>query len=147
MPVTIRCGGLNDVAAMLEVEQRAVGAAHWTGEQYHKLIEGGVVLVAEENGRYCGFICAKAVLGEWEIENIVVSGECLRRGIGSRLLRDLLRRADKAAASAILLEVRESNVAARGLYEKHGFREVGRRRMYYKDPPEDAVLYRLRIDG
>jgi [ribosomal protein S18]-alanine N-acetyltransferase len=47
---------------------------------------------------------------------------------------------------AILLEVRKSNLAARGLYEKQGFREVGRRRTYYADPEEDAILYALRFD-
>jgi ribosomal-protein-alanine N-acetyltransferase len=46
-----------------------------------------------------------------------------------------------------LLEVRESNASARGLYEKQGFREAGRRRGYYTDPVEDAILYSLRFDG
>jgi len=61
-------------------------------------------------------------------------------------LRELIRRAESEAASAILLEVRESNLPARRLYEKHGFREVGRRRVYYQDPADDAVLYALRFD-
>ncbi len=47
----------------------------------------------------------------------------------------------------ILLEVRESNLPARRLYEKHAFRDVGRRRMYYKDPAEDAILYELSLEG
>ena len=50
------------------------------------------------------------------------------------------------SASAILLEVRESNRLARQLYEKRGFSEVGRRRAYYRDPVEDSILYAFRFD-
>jgi ribosomal-protein-alanine N-acetyltransferase len=150
MPVAIRSAALNDVSAILAIEQQAPGAAHWTAEQYQKLVGSGVVLVAEEAaeeaGKLCGFVCAKAVAGEWEIENIVVAAEFLGRGVANELLRALIQRAANGAASAILLEVRESNLPARRLYEKNGFREVGRRRVYYRDPVEDAILYALRFD-
>ena len=146
MPVAIRSAALNDLPAMLAIEQQSPGAAHWTFEQYHKLVGSGVVLVAEEAGSLCGFVCAQAVAGEWEIENVVVAAEFLRRGIANELVRALIQRAESEAASAILLEVRESNLPARGLYEKHGFREVGRRRGYYRDPLEDAILYALRFN-
>ena len=146
MPVVIRSAALNDVPAILVIEQQAPGAAHWTPDQYRKLVGSEVVLVAEEAGRLCGFVCGKAVAGEWEIENVVVATEFLRRGIANELVRELMQRAEIEAASAILLEVRESNLPARRLYEKHGFREVGRRRVYYRDPTEDAILYALRFD-
>jgi len=150
MPVAIRSAALNDVPAILAIERQAPGAAHWTSEQYTKLVAGGVVLVAEpatgEAGKLCGFVCAKTVAGEWEIENVVVSAGFLRRGIANELLRALIQRAKSEAASAILLEVRESNPPARGLYEKNGFRQVGRRPAYYRNPVEDAILYALRFD-
>ena len=146
MLVAIRAAALNDVPAILAIEQQSPGAAHWTREQYNKLVGSGVVLVAEEAGQLCGFVCARAVAGEWEIENVVVAAEFLRRGIANELMRALIQRAKNEVASAILLEVRESNLAARGLYEKHGFREVGCRRVYYRDPVEDAILYALRFD-
>jgi len=150
MPATIRSAALNDVPSILAIEQQAPGAAHWTVEQYKKLVGSGVVLVAEEAteeaGKLCGFVCAKAVAGEWEMENVVVAAEFLRRGIANQLVRELIQRAAEEAASAILLEVRESNLPARRLYEKHGFREVGRRQVYYKDPVEDGILYALRFD-
>ena len=145
MPVAMRSAALDDVPAMLAIEQQAASAAHWTSEQYRTLAGSGIVLVAEEAGKPCGFICAKAIAGEWEIENVVVAAEFLRRGVGHELVRALIQRAQSAAASAILLEVRESNRPARGLYEKHGFREVGQRRAYYRDPVEDAILYGLRF--
>jgi [ribosomal protein S18]-alanine N-acetyltransferase len=151
MPVAVRSAALNDVPAILAIEQPAPGAAHWTSGEYTQLLNGGTVLVAEllaeEAGQLCGFVCAKPVAGEWEIENVVVGGQFLRRGIGSELIRELIRRAESEAVSALLLEVRESNLPARGLYEKHGFREVGRRRAYYQGPVEDAILFTLRFES
>jgi len=147
MPVAIRSAALNDVPAILAIEQQSPSAAHWTSEQYNKLVGSGVVLVAEEAGRLCGFVCAMAVAGEWEIENVAVAAELLRRGIADELVRELIRRAESEAASAILLEVRESNLPARALYEKHGLREVGRRPAYYRNPVEAAILYALRFAG
>jgi ribosomal-protein-alanine N-acetyltransferase len=147
MPVAIRSAALNDVPAILAIEQQAPSAAHWTAERYYKLMGSGVILVAEgAAGELCGFVCAKSVAGEWEIENVVVAAKFLRRGIANELVRELIQRAANEAASALLLEVRESNLPARRLYEKHGFREVGRRRVYYRDPVEDAILYALRFD-
>ena len=145
MPVAIRAAALNDVPAILAIEQQSPSAAHWTSEQYNKLVGSGVVMVAEEAGQLRGFVCAKAVAGEWEIENVVVAAGFLRRGIADELVGELIRRAKNEAASAILLEVRESNLPARALYEKRGFRETGRRRAYYSDPAEGAILYALRF--
>jgi ribosomal-protein-alanine acetyltransferase len=146
MPGAIRSAALDDVPAILALEQQAPSAGHWTPEQYNKLVGSGVALVTEEAGKLCGFICAQAVAGEWEIENVVVAAGFLRRGIANELVRELIRRAQNEAVSAILLEVRESNMPARRLYERHGFREVGQRSTYYHDPVEDAILYTLRFE-
>ena len=146
MPVTIRSAVLNDVPALLAIEQEAASAAHWTREQYAGLVESGIVLLAEEAGNISGFVCAKAVAGDWEIENMVVAKQGRRRGIGSGLLDELLRGVRNQAGAAVWLEVRESNQPARRLYEKHGFRETGRRPRYYGDPVEDAVLYEFRFE-
>jgi ribosomal-protein-alanine acetyltransferase len=146
MPVAVRTADLHDLPAILAIEQRAPSAAHWTSDQYSKLLRDGIVLVAEEAGTLRGFLCAKAVAGEWEVENVVVAAEFLRRGIADGLLRDLIQRARNQAVPAILLEVRDFNLPARRLYEKHGFRQEGRRRGYYLEPTEDAILYALRID-
>src|ERR1017187_4798067 len=146
MPVAVRPATSTEVAAILAIERQSPSAPHWTSEQYNNLLRNGVVLVSEEAGKLAGFICAKAVAGEWEIENVVVAPEFLRRGIASRLLSRLIQQARNAEASAILMEVRESNEPARRLYEKHDFRDVGRRRAYYNDPVEDAILYVVRFD-
>jgi ribosomal-protein-alanine N-acetyltransferase len=163
MQMAIHAAALHNVPAILALERQTPGAAHWSLEQYEKLVRGGVVLLAEhvtepvvepapapckspkEQGVLCGFICARAIETEWEIENFVVAAEFLRHGIGDALVGVLIQRAENEFASAILLEVRESNLPARSLYDKHGFREVGRRREYYRDPVEDAILYALRF--
>jgi [ribosomal protein S18]-alanine N-acetyltransferase len=146
MPVAIRSAANKDVPAILAIEQSSPGAAQWTGEKYNNLLANGIILLAEEAGQLCGFVCAKAVAGEWEIENVAVTPDFHRRGVATELLRELIRRAETTAASAILLEVRESNLPARRLYEKHGFRQEGRRRMYYRGPAEDAILYARRFE-
>src|SRR5580704_14952641 len=101
MPVVIRSAALNDVPAILAIEQQAPGAAHWTADQYSKLVDSGVVLVADEAGQLCGFVCAKGVAGEWEIENVVVAAAFQRRGIASELVGELIQRAGNGAAPAI----------------------------------------------
>ena len=152
MPV-IRAATLDDVPALLLIEQKAASAAHWTHEQYERRVVEGLILVAEEvageepqePGSIRGFVCARVVAGEWEIENIVVTEEMRRRGIADELLREFVRRARTQNATAVWLEVRESNVPARRLYEKHGFHESGRRRGYYGNPAEDAMVYVFRL--
>jgi ribosomal-protein-alanine N-acetyltransferase len=146
MPILIRPAELSDLPAILQIEQQAPLAAHWTFRQYKNLLNGVVILVAEESANLRGFICAKEVAGEWEIENIVVAAGYQRQGIADKLLRVFILQARSANASAILLEVRDSNHPARMLYEKHGFRDQGRRRNYYNHPIEDAILYSLRFD-
>jgi ribosomal-protein-alanine acetyltransferase len=96
-----------------------------------------------DDARVEAFAVAKRIEPECEIENIIVNPERQRRGLGERLLGELLNCLRGKACEAVFLEVRESNLPARGLYEKFGFREVGRRVKYYVQPQEDAVVYRF----
>ena len=66
-----------------------------------------------------------------------------RRGIGEELIKSLVREGIKKKLSFITLEVRESNENARKLYAKQGFKEVGRRKRFYRLPDEDGILYTL----
>ncbi len=99
----------------------------------------------QNEGQVCGFLCVRIVAGEWEIENVVVGQNMRRQGIGTLLMQSVIKKWQEAAGTALLLEVRESNIAARALYERHGLREVGRRSAYYRDPSETAILYTLRL--
>jgi ribosomal-protein-alanine N-acetyltransferase len=145
--VTIRCATVADIPAMRAVEASAATAAHWTPETYDSLFRPDslrrLMLVLEDSNGIIGFVVALCCAAEWEIENLAVAHEARRRGVGNRLVGELLAQAEKAGANAVLLEVRESNQAARAMYEKCGFLESGRRSRYYSDPLEDAILYRL----
>ena len=131
---------------MMAIEQHAVTAAHWKPDDYEWMFQAGaperVALVIEE-AAVEGFIVAKVLESEWEIENVAISGPARRRGHGTRLVGELLDLARGRGALEVLLEVRASNHAARALYEKWAFVESGRRRAYYSDPSEDAILYRF----
>jgi ribosomal-protein-alanine N-acetyltransferase len=145
--LSIRPASATDLPAMMALEKRAATAAHWSGEQYQALFRGSdpgrVALVMQEESGLQGFVIARVLDDEWEIENIVIAGPARRRGLGTRLLGELLDLARGQGAAAVFLEVRESNHAARALYEKWAFLESGHRRRYYRHPEEDAILYRL----
>ena len=102
--------------------------------------EGGVILAAEEGGGLLGYVWARFVLDEGDIGNIAVAPGFRRRGAGAALLKALLEEAARRQAAVVQLEVRESNLAARRLYEKNGFETVGKRKNYYEKPAEDAIL-------
>ncbi len=136
-----------DIPALLALEKDAASAAHWSLAQYQAAFssEGPsrVALVLEEGTSVRGFVIARVLDQEWEIENIAVTGPARRRGLGTRLLGEFLEMARSGGAKAIFLEVRESNLAARDLYEKCAFTESGRRKLYYREPDEDAIGYRI----
>lgn len=137
-----------DIPAMMRLVSHSATAAHWSREQYERAFGGDSprreAWVIVENVLQ-GFLVAHEVAGEWEIENIAVAGPARRRGLGTRLLGEFLRRAQAEGATAIFLEVRESNHAARALYEKWAFIESGCRPRYYSQPQEDAIVYRLAL--
>jgi len=141
--VQVRPATPADLPSLLALEASSLTAAHWSAAEYHRLFteSARVVLVIGE-AAVDGFIVGRALGPEWEIENIVIAPSVQRRGLGTRLVRELLGLAGGRGARAVYLEVRESNRAARALYSKLGFRETGRRRSYYRNPEEDAVVYR-----
>jgi len=141
MPVSFRDAEPDDIPAILAIEQAAAMAAHWNAGQYKVRIQDRNVMVAEKNGEILGFLCVRVAAGDWEIENVVVDARLRRQGIGVGLMRALLEKWQAASGATILLEVRESNASARTLYEKCGLLEAGRRRGYYCNPSEDAILY------
>ena len=136
-----------DIPAMMTLVNHSATAAHWLREQYDRVFGGEMprrlALVIEEAVGMQGFLIAHEIAGEWEIENIAIAGAARRRGLGTRLLGEFLDDARAQHATAVFLEVRESNRAARLLYEKWAFVESGRRPAYYQEPEEDAIVYRL----
>jgi len=143
----IRPATTADIPAIMALEKHAATASHWSEEQYQAAVSPAgparMALVVEEQETVKGFLVARAVDREWEIENIAVAGAARRRGLGTRLLGEFLDIVSAQNAEAVFLEVRESNLAARQLYEKWAFVESGRRPGYYREPEEDAILYRF----
>ena len=97
------------------------------------------IVAQGENGEVLGYAGLHVILDEGYIDNVAVRPEYRRQGIADRLL-DVFCRFGEAHLRFLTLEVRPSNAAAVTLYEKHGFREAGRRKNYYTDPTEDALL-------
>lgn len=98
------------------------------------------LVVAEgEYGSVLGYGIVSAVLGEGCLDKIAVSPDSRRQGVAEKILRTFLRYGAENL-SFLTLEVREKNAAAIALYEKLGFQEVGRRKNYYEDLQEDAIL-------
>lgn len=91
-------------------------------------------------GDLVGYMCYWLVFDELRLMNLAVEPSMRRRGIASDLIRHMLSVGRESGAVRAVLEVRASNVAARSLYERVGFRQVALRRRYYTDPVEDAVL-------
>jgi [ribosomal protein S18]-alanine N-acetyltransferase len=145
----IRSATAEDIPAILAIAGKAEHAAHWPEEQYRGMFEGQtprhLVLVIEERGTVQGFVIGHLLDQECEIENLVVASDFRRRGWGSKLLRSLIDAAHQAGATAFFLEVRESNLAARALYNRTGFVENGRRKRYYREPEEDAIVLTFRL--
>jgi ribosomal-protein-alanine N-acetyltransferase len=98
------------------------------------------VRVVEEEGIVCGLVVFRTMADEAEILNLAVDSTRRRRGIGSRLMEGALAACKMAGVKRIFLEVRDSNDAARKFYLRMGFTQVGRRRKYYLEPMEDALV-------
>jgi ribosomal-protein-alanine N-acetyltransferase len=144
LQMTVRPATSADVAAMRAIEERATTAAHWSETEYQRLFSAEPPRLAFVVGddTVQGFLIARQIGPEWELENIAVVADAQRRGLGSALVRHFLDMVKQRAGESVFLEVRESNTAARALYREHGFVQTGRRRGYYQHPDEDAVLYR-----
>lgn len=106
-----------------------------------------LTLAALQGEKVCGYLGAYRVLDEVYLANLAVFPKEQRKGIGEQLLRALLLRCEAENASFVSLEVRESNLPARALYEKLGFEKAGKRKKFYDDPPEDGVIYTLYFTG
>ena len=162
--VPIRPATAADIPAIMQLERGASTAAHWSEEQYVRLFESGpgaaswrLALVIEQatvekstrdrerKFALAGFLVAQGLDAEWEIENLVVDEAARRHGLGKRLVDELISQARLAGAHSVYLEVRESNRAARALYESVGFVTKGRRKSYYAAPSDDAILYYLSL--
>lgn len=131
----------SDLREVQQIEQRAMPAP-WNEAQLRAETEAGngVALVAECDQQICGYAFFRTCLPECELLHLVVAPECRRRGVGGALLHHAFADFSDRGYGTCFLEVRNSNTAARHLYEKWGFHQVGTRKHYYSQPVEDALL-------
>ncbi len=114
----------------------------WSMKLLTDALSGGFdrFFIAEREGRFCGYGDLRIVAGEGEIARIAVKEDVRRLHVGRELMEAMLDAAERAGAPEVTLEVRESNTAARKLYESCGFAAEGRRKRYYRNPEEDALI-------
>ncbi|HTL04909.1 MAG TPA: ribosomal protein S18-alanine N-acetyltransferase [Gemmatimonadales bacterium] len=142
----IRPASAADVAELAELEQ-ACFSDPWTASGILETIqyETARTFVAQDSDRIIGYVMARISGEEGEILDLAVRPEERRRGIASRLLVAVRETLQRDGVREIYLEVRESNRAAIELYRGQGFRPVGMRPSYYRNPPEDALVLRAAI--
>ena len=137
-----------EAEALAAINDASPEAARWNLAAYKALLTNpaaGSVLVAEREDVVAGFVCLRVMGPEAELLNLAVLPSLRRKGVGSQLVERALQAAWEKGAARIFLEVRESNLAALRLYQRHGFERAGYRRGYYADPPGDAVVLSRRL--
>ena len=139
-PLEIRRLTYADLPQIIAIERRAFPTP-WSLARFVLELSkpASVCLAALRGGQMLGFLVCSRYDTVWHIMNVAVDPDRRRAGIATALLNDLLRRIDGDSAR-FTLEVRESNAGAMELYERFGFRAAGRRRRYYQDNGEDAVI-------
>lgn len=135
------------IPALCEIEKDSFSNV-WTKENFESELTNptSVFLVALENGEVLGCIAMNNALGEGFISKIMVKQENRRQGIGELLLENLCDYARANNMLSLSLEVRQSNQPAISLYEKAGFKNLGKRKNFYRNPKEDAVIMTREFD-
>jgi ribosomal-protein-alanine N-acetyltransferase len=133
-----------DIDAVLAVETRAFKTP-WPRTAFEEELDGNelalyVVLIDEATSHIIGYAGMWKIIDEAHVTNIALLPRYHGQGLGKILLAALIAQAKEMGAVKMTLEVRESNFAARQLYEKFGFQTAGVRRGYYSDTNEDALI-------
>ena len=137
-----------DVAALAAIE-REVFSDPWPQSAFREVlgVANWVNLVLELEGEIVGYILVQCVADEVQVQNIAVRTQWQRRGFGAILLRRAEEEGKERGALCAILDVRAQNVAALALYERFGYRMIGRRRNYYQRPVDDALILFRRLDN
>ncbi len=136
-----------DLDAVTAIEKR-IYPHPWTRGNFADSLDAGYhCWIAECRGAIAGYSVVMIAAGEAHLLNLSIAAEWQRHGLGSALLRFIVRLATDYEASRIFLEVRPSNTAARALYTRAGFRKIGVRRDYYPahEMREDALVLELEL--
>lgn len=142
--MTLRTALASDVEPMAQIELAAFSDP-WPASAFTDLLgapHARIRVAIDERDALVGYCVLLSAADEGEIANIAVVPDVRRRGVAGQLLDDALHAAEQSGVRAVYLEVRTSNEAARSLYASRAFMPVGRRRAYYRNPLEDALVLR-----
>lgn len=130
-----------DASDVAKVEE-ACFSMPWSRESFWQEAsnENTYYLIALRDDEIVGYAGAWIVSGEAQITNVAVHPDYRKRGIASKMLTGMIQHFKAVGVTAMTLEVRPSNTAALSLYEKFGLKSVGRRKGYYQDNNEDAII-------
>lgn len=130
-----------DVEAVSAIEARTFSMP-WSAKDFLQMIndKNALYLTAKNDGIPIACCGVRNILGDGEITNVVVDEPYRGKGIGSRMLSELLQKGKQMGIEAFTLEVRKSNEAAISLYEKAGFITEGIRKNFYEKPVEDGLI-------
>ncbi|WP_250645478.1 ribosomal protein S18-alanine N-acetyltransferase [Salidesulfovibrio onnuriiensis] len=139
---------MESIHDVIELE-KACFAYHWTEEQFRLGLERNAfhIFGVREEGRLVGYLAFSMIVDEMEILNLAVHPDFRRRGLARRLLAAVMDVCREKGMQSGFLDVKESNAPAISLYEDFGFQRNGRRKRYYPDTKEDALLYRYDFSG
>ena len=145
-PYRIRSAVPADAVGLVAIERRAFSDP-WSEASFREALTSPWTfgLVAEGTRGVTGYLIGREVAGTGEVLNLAVAPELRRRGIGGALLEAGLAALRRRRVEEVFLEVRESNRSAQALYMAYGFRPVGQRAAYYRNPKEDALVLRLEL--
>ena len=147
--MSIRFGMPADLSALLAMVAACADAPRWTPKLWQELlcaerddavVRRLVLLAHTADDALCGVLAATLLADQAELESVLVSVGYRRRGVGRALVSAWMAWVAENGAGSAHLEVRESNAAALQLYRELGLAVIGRRRAYYGEPPEDALL-------
>ncbi len=145
----------HDLLEVVEIEESS-GLSRWGWAAYYSELQGGnrdLMLVARVNNsernrmatRLAGYIVGRMGADELHINNVAVRDGFRRRGIGRALLNRILEAGKSSGVPYAFLELRAGNSTALALYEECGFHITSRRRNYYSEPVEDALVMTIQL--
>jgi ribosomal-protein-alanine acetyltransferase len=142
----IRRMSVLDVPAVRAILRAEPAAADWSEDAVHNSLGNvhALALVSERKKEISGCIFGMKVADEAEILNLAVTAPNRRQGEASELIRRLIAEWEPSGTRRIYLEVRESNAPAVALYKELGFQHGGKRKRYYSNPDEDALVLERR---
>jgi ribosomal-protein-alanine N-acetyltransferase len=142
--VEVRRARHEDIPAIVEIEEASFSDP-WSPDSFAGYVSGSrhLMFVATDGGAVAGYVVLLLALPDADLANIAVAARSRRKGVGAALVSAALSAARGANVENVYLEVRESNRGAIALYERAGFAPFGRRRRYYRDPTEDAMVLRM----